>query len=63
MIHPWQNQDFAQSQLLDIIAQALGARPDETGETAYPRESINEAVIRIADALERIASVMDRQPD
>ena len=63
MTHPWQNQDFAQSQLLDIIAQVLGARPDETGETAYPEESINEAVIRIADALEHIASVMDRQSD
>ena len=34
-----------------------------TGTFMYPEESINEAVIRIADALERIASVMGRQPD
>ena len=63
MTHPWQNQDYAQSQLLHLIAQVLGGRPDETGETVYPEESINEAVVRIADALERIASVMDGQTE
>ena len=63
MTHPWQNQDFAQSQLLDLVAQVLGARPDETGEASFPEESVNQAVIRIADALERIASVMDGQTE